>query len=144
MASKQDCDLLFDWANDKAVRENSFSSHKILYEDHIKWFNDKINSNKCFVFILKFKGNSAGLVRIDVEDKKAIISYSIDKNYRGRGLSKVMLDLLETEVVNNKISINNLIGLVKFENVASQKVFESLKYNKIICNEFLEYEKYLE
>ena len=83
-----------------------------------------------------------GQVRIDVESKMAVISYSLDKNYRGKGLSVVMLSLVEEEIRNSCININKLIGFVKFENIASQKVFESLKYNKKIhSDEFLEYEK---
>lgn len=140
-ASKEDCNLLFNWINDEDVRKNSFSSDKILYEDHIKWFNNKINSDKCIIFILKFKDTPVGQVRIDIESEIAVISYSLDKNYRGKGVSVVMLSLLEEEIINNNIDINKLIGFVKFENIASQKVFEKLKYNKITHREFLEYEK---
>ena len=140
--SEKDCELLFNWANDGDVRKNSFSSDKVLYEDHVKWFNNKIKSDKCIIFILKFKDMPIGQVRIDVESKMAVISYSLDKNYRGKGLSVVMLSLVEEEIRNSCININKLIGFVKFENIASQKVFESLKYNKKIhSDEFLEYEK---
>lgn len=140
-ASRKDCDLLFKLANDEEVRKNSFSSDKILYEDHIKWFNNKINSDKCIIFILKFKDNPVGQVRIDIESEAAVISYSLDKNYRGKGLSVTMLSLLEEEIRNSNIDINKLVGFVKFENIISQKVFEKIEYNKIIHSEFLEYEK---
>lgn len=141
LASEYDCDLLFNWTNDEDVRKNSFSSYKILYENHIKWFNNKINSDKCIIFILEIKDTPVGQIRIDIECETAVISYSIDKNYRGKGLSVVMLSLLEDKIKN--ININKLIGFVKLENIASQKVFENLKYNKIIHSEFLEYEKIL-
>lgn len=140
-ASKKDCNLLFNWANDTEVRKNSFNNNKILYEDHIKWFNNKINSDKCIIFIVQFKYTPVGQVRIDIEGETGLISYSIDKSYRGKGLAIVMLSLLEDEIKKNGIYIYKLIGFVKFENIASQKVFENLKYNKIIQSEFLEYEK---
>ncbi|WP_236892372.1 GNAT family N-acetyltransferase [Clostridium beijerinckii] len=143
-ASKKDCDLLFNWANDEDVRKNSFNSGKIIYQEHIKWFSNVINSNECFIFILKFKDISVGQIRINVKNKKAIISYSIDKNYRGQGLSMVMLNLLEQKIKDiDTNNIDKLVGFVKYENIASQKVFEGLKYNKTIHNEFVEYEKYL-
>ncbi|MFW2501332.1 GNAT family N-acetyltransferase [Clostridium diolis] len=141
--SKEDCDLLFNWANDTEVRKNSFNSDKILYENHIKWFNNKINSDKCSIFILKENRISVGQVRIDIENSTVIISYSIDKNYRGKGLSVILLSLLEEKIRNNNINIKKMVGLVKFDNVASQKAFEALKFDKKICNNFLEYEKYL-
>lgn len=132
---------MFNWANDAEVRKNSFTNNKILYEDHIKWFNNKINSDKCIIFIVQFKYTPVGQVRIDIEGETGVISYSIDKSYRGKGLAIVMLSLLEDEIKKNGIYIDKLIGFVKFENIASQKVFENLKYNKIIQSEFLEYEK---
>lgn len=132
---------MFNWANDTEVRKNSFNNNKILYEDHIKWFNNKINSDKCIIFIVQFKYTPVGQVRIDIEGETGLISYSIDKSYRGKGLAIVMLSLLEDEIKKNGIYIYKLIGFVKFENIASQKVFENLKYNKIIQSEFLEYEK---
>ncbi|NMF03283.1 GNAT family N-acetyltransferase [Clostridium beijerinckii] len=142
-ASKEDYDLLFNWVNDEEVRKNSFNPEKILYSNHIKWFNNMINSDKCIIFILKLKNTPVGQVRIAIERNFAIISYSLDKSYRGKGLTTTMLSLLEKEVKNNRININKLIAFVKLENIASQKVFEKLKYNKKFHNEFLEYEKYL-
>ena len=35
----EDIDILCKWANDPLVRQNSFSTEKIRYEDHVKWFN---------------------------------------------------------------------------------------------------------
>ena len=29
------CDILFNWVNNKEVRQNSFSSQIIIYEDHV-------------------------------------------------------------------------------------------------------------
>lgn len=140
-ASKKACDLLFNWANDEDVRKNSFTDNKILYKDHIKWFNNKINSDKCFIFILYFAEIPAGQIRIDIENENGVISYSIDKDFRGKGLSEIMISQLEAEVKKNKEYINKLVGYVKFGNVISQKVFENLKYEKITHDDFLEYKK---
>lgn len=140
-ASKKDCDLLFIWANDIQVRENSFNSEKILYEDHLVWFNNKINCDKCVIFILYFDEIPVGQVRIDIENDSGLISYSIDRNYRGKGLSIAMLSKLEMEINKSEKSIRKLVGKVKFTNIASQKVFENLKYRKIIHTNFLEYKK---
>jgi len=140
-ASKKACDLLFNWANDEDVRKNSFTNDKILYEDHIKWFNNKISSDKCFIFILYFGEIPAGQIRIDMESGTGVISYSIDKDFRGKGLSEIMLSQLETEVKKSIKYINNLVGYVKFGNITSQKVFKKLKYEKISHNDFLEYKK---
>lgn len=142
-ALKNDCDLLFNWANDGDVRDNSFNNDKILYKDHIKWFNDKINSDKCCIFILYFDEMPVGQIRIDIERGNGVISYSVDKDFRGRGLSIIMLSYLELEVNNGEKYIDKLVGYVKIDNISSQKVFEKLKYEKIIHTDFLEYKKIL-
>lgn len=141
--SNKDCDLLFNWANDEDVRKNSFNNDKILYEDHIKWFNNKISSDKCFIFILYVSEIPAGQIRIDMERGTGVISYSIDKDFRGRGLSIIMLSYLEIEVNNREKHIDKLVGYVKIDNISSQKVFEKLKYQKIMNIDFLEYKKIL-
>ncbi|AGX44911.1 GNAT family N-acetyltransferase [Clostridium saccharobutylicum] len=140
-ASKKDCDLLFIWANDIQVRENSFNSEKIMYEDHLNWFNNKISCDECVIFILYFDEIPIGQVRVDIENENGLISYSIDRNYRGKGLSIAMLSKLEIEINKSENCIRKLVGRVKFTNIASQKVFENLKYRKIIHTNFLEYNK---
>ena len=49
---EKDCDLIYNWANDEYVRKNSFSNEKIIYEDHIKWFNKKIDEKNNYFFML--------------------------------------------------------------------------------------------
>ena len=38
-ANSDDTDLLYRWANDPVVRKNSFNTDRILYENHVMWFN---------------------------------------------------------------------------------------------------------
>ncbi|EPY6470923.1 GNAT family N-acetyltransferase [Clostridium sporogenes] len=140
---KKDCDLLFNWANEEITRKNSFNSEKIAYEDHIKWFENKMQSNNCFMYIFYINEIPVGQIRIDLCETIGIISYSLDKDYRGKGLSKKMILLLESEIYNLDIGINKLVGDVKKENLASQKIFEKLNYLKVNENNSLRYYKYI-
>lgn len=137
----EDCDLLFKWSNDKLVRENSFNSNEIKYNDHINWFYNKLNSSNCHMFILYFTNIPIGQARMDVQNKEAIISYSIDINYRGQGFSLKMLKMLEKAAQNCNSEIDKLIGYVKLNNISSQKVFEKLEYNKLDCDKYIKYYK---
>lgn len=139
-ATQDDCDLLFKWANDKIVRENSFNNNEIKYEEHNKWFSKKINSNTTDIFIFYYGSAPVGKVSIDIENKEAIISYCIDKDYRGRSLSIEMLRLLETNI---KREIDKFVGYVKYDNAKSQKVFERLGYQKLECDNYIKYYKQL-
>ena len=49
--TQEDCELLWQWANDPIVRAASFRSDSILWEDHFEWFNKKLHSFNCYYFI---------------------------------------------------------------------------------------------
>lgn len=142
-AQENHCDLLYSWANDKLARQSSFNQDKIIYSDHVKWFHSKLISSNCDIYILYVDATPVGHVRIDIKDKSAIISYCIDKNYRGYGLATKMIQLLEEEVKSKFNNINTLVGYVKFENVNSQRIFEKLGYKKINNKNCLKYYKNL-
>lgn len=142
-ASESDCDLLFQWANEKLVRKNSFNSNQIKYEDHVKWFKNKLVCNNCYLYIFYFDGIPAGQVRLEVENKVGLISYSLDKNYRGKGLAVEVINLLESKIRESNIDIQNLIGYVKINNLASQRIFEKLNYRKLMDNGVFKYYKFI-
>jgi ribosomal-protein-alanine N-acetyltransferase len=137
-ACKQDCDLMFNWANDISVRENSFNNNELNYDEHVNWFDNKLHSDNSVIFLFYYNNLPVGQVRTDIENKVGLISYSLDKNYRGRGLSIEMLRLLEANINND---VNKLIGYVKFENISSQKNFEKLGYIKSVNESFIKYYK---
>jgi len=140
-ANIMDCDLLFNWANDEDVRKNSFNQSKILYENHVIWFKNTIELNKCIIFILYSYNTPVGQVRIDIEGNCGIIDYSIDKMNRGKGYGVEILHILEKTIINEKISIIKLIGNVKYNNIKSQRVFEKNNYKMILEEEYFLYSK---
>ncbi|MCB2340760.1 GNAT family N-acetyltransferase [Clostridium estertheticum] len=138
-----DCKLLYEWANEKLVRANSFNSIKIDFEEHKIWFKNKLVSINSYMFIFYINKEPVGQVRLEKVGKIGIINYSLDKNHRGKGLSLDMIKLLNDEVNINHIKIKALVGYVKMENEASQKIFERLHYNKLIENNNFKYYKYI-
>jgi spore coat polysaccharide biosynthesis protein SpsF len=140
--TEKDCDLLFDWANDNYVRKNSFNSNKITYEDHIKWFQKKLELDNCIIYIGEENNNTIGQIRLDINNNTGIINYSIDKHYRGEGYGTKMLQELERTLEReNLVEINKLIGKVKHNNIPSQRVFEKCKYKVMDSEEYLIYSK---
>lgn len=89
----QDVDLLYKWANDESARQNSYNSDPIPYQHHVKWYEDRLHSGASCFYIFCDEDHPVGQVRIDngAEPSSAIISISIDKEYRGKGLSVEML-----------------------------------------------------
>ena len=87
-ATEKDINLLFEWTNDPSVRQNSFNSAPIPFEDHQRWFHRVLNDPNTFLYILYDAEVPIGQIRLDKpEDGSAIINYSISgetkKSYCG-------------------------------------------------------------
>lgn len=123
-ANIDDSELLFFWANDDDVRKNSFNTDKIIYENHLEWFKNKLCSEGTFIYILKENYNPIGVVRLEKNDNESmIISYSIDKKHRGKGHGTELLG-----IIKEKFLEYNLIGKVKKDNISSIKAFKNAGY----------------
>jgi RimJ/RimL family protein N-acetyltransferase len=123
-ATYDDMDLLYKWANDKDVRKNSFNSKPIPYEDHVKWFGNIMSDETVLQYIMCEQNIPIGQIRLNIENDKAYIGYSISADNRGKGLGVAMIRLLISELCNIGYHNLTLIGQVKYDNYASAKAFE--------------------
>ena len=126
-ATVDDARLIFEWANDSKVRENSFNTDDILWDDHLAWFNRTLADESTLLFILMKDDAPVGQVRLANSDKWQI-SYSIAPAYRGQGYGKLILQLAENELVVEGHDGEKLYAEVKMDNIASQKIFTGLDY----------------
>ena len=78
-----DAQLIFKWANDDDVRNNAINKHKIKWNDHINWFNKKLQFPDTFMFIGFLKHEPVGQIRFDKENDDYVIDYSIAQNSSG-------------------------------------------------------------
>lgn len=94
LAGNEDVDLFFDWANDPLTRSNSYNKEPIPYEDHVKWFNQQLEStNNRFYVFLNEEGIPVGQVRISSDNlNEAIISLLVDIHHRGKGYATEMIE----------------------------------------------------
>lgn len=129
---QEDCELLWKWANDPIVRAASFSSQEITWKDHINWFNNKLNSSSCKHFIAINQLNQPiGQIRFEIDQQLiAIVSLSLDSQYRGRNYSKLMLQMAMDKLLQNN-QINYIQALIKPNNVASIRLFQSVGFEMI-------------
>lgn len=122
-ASYADVDLYYRWSNDPLVRRNSFKQDNILYSDHVNWFKNKLNSEKChFYLFLDAEDEAVGQVRIDSINNETIIGLSIDESFRGKGLGVEMLDLACRDYRNHSNDI--IVAYIKKNNISSYKIFK--------------------
>ena len=121
---KGDCLNIFEIANDDEVRKYSFNSDKIPLEDHKRWFNNILNDESVKFYVLEYCSDLIGQLRLDFDEKYPVISISLNKKYRGIGLSKVLL-AKGLELVDGKV-----IAYIKKENLRSISFFKSMGFKK--------------
>lgn len=130
-ATKEDMDLLFQWANDPVTRQQSFSTKTISYEEHVQWWEKMEQSPNQVQYIFCVNNEPVGQVRVTIKEKVGEIGYSIKKEMRGLGLGKKMLKILVETFHEEHPDIDSLIGLVKKENTSSKRCFESLGFQEV-------------
>lgn len=124
---KGDINLLFDWVNDFAVRNNAKNFEPITRDEHSFWLADKLADPEVHMYILTNSQENIGIVRFEKKKDEFIISYSIDKHYRGKGLGELILakGIKKISLICN---CPNFIAYVKKGNVPSEKIFNKLGF----------------
>ncbi len=133
-ANEGDKKRYLDWANDPEVRQASFNTEEIKPEAHDEWFKKKLNDGSVILYVCMDFFASLGQVRIERDEEdasKAYISYSVDRSFRGQGIGKKELAMVEKEIGKDVAAegIKELCAYVKTSNPASKAVFEGLGYS---------------
>ena len=123
---QEDCLKIFEIANDNDVRESSFNSDKIKLEDHKKWFKSILNDDSTKFMVLEYDNEIIGQIRFDFDEKYPVISISLNKKYRGLGLSKYLL----SKGIEYLGSFDKVVAYIKRDNSRSISFFKSMGFKK--------------
>lgn len=125
--------LTLDWANDPAVRQNSFSAGRIDAHSHHHWFSRRMaDVDNCRFYVVQMMtGLPAGPVRFErVSPGVWEIHYSLDHCLRGRRVGVAFLKAALDHFCRATTSANMVVGRVKSSNYASQHIFRKLGFSK--------------
>lgn len=129
-AATEDTKLTFDWATNKTIRKYSIQKEAITFENHLKWFSNKLKSTDCIYFIAEVNRIPIGSIRFDInKEKEALISFLLDPKFHGKGFGKSILEMGCTELVKLK-EISKIIGVVHTDNIPSLKTFKTLEFQQ--------------
>jgi RimJ/RimL family protein N-acetyltransferase len=124
-----DAELTYGWATDPAIRLHSFNKEKIEWENHNKWFSDRLTDINCDYYILNNEGSNIGSIRFDIEKTgNAMISYLIDPIFHGKGFGKIIVEYGVEMLRARRNDVKQVYGLVQKQNVASIRIFEKLGF----------------
>jgi UDP-2,4-diacetamido-2,4,6-trideoxy-beta-L-altropyranose hydrolase len=91
-ATPEDCRRVWEWANDPIARSVSFHSALIPWEDHVRWFSQKLaDPASRFLIATDHQGVPIGTSRCDERDGRGVISVNLAPAARGRGLGTQLI-----------------------------------------------------
>lgn len=140
LANNKDIKLFYDWATDEAVRKNAFNQSHFSFENHANWFEDSIRSTNTIMYVFEIEGVPIGQARLNISESKMILDYSLDKNFRNKGLSHKLVKELLLKLKEN-YSGYTIQALVKKNNLPSIKVFKKLDFYESIQQNCIKYVK---
>jgi RimJ/RimL family protein N-acetyltransferase len=120
--------MIWQWANDPEVRAVSFAPEPIAYADHVEWFETRLADIDCRMYIaedITADGHPApvGQVRFERKGQQAVISVSLDRQFRARGHGARIIELAcraylaatDTQIINAYIKADNAASLAAFK-----------------------------
>ena len=138
-ATSKNMKIFYNWVNEPEVRRNALNKKHIFWNSHKNWFKKKMQNKKSTLYVFKNREAAIGQVRFDKQNKIVMISYSISKKFRGRGLGKKMLAMAIKKYKQSKRVI--LAGKVRSRNLPSIKVFKSLGFKGNLNNKIYYFKK---
>lgn len=117
-ANFSDAKILFDWANNRQVRNQSLNNQPIRWDTHLDWFWRKLQDELTKIYIYYNYKQPVGNLRLEYVNNYYKISYLIDEAYQGMGFGKRII-----EDVIKKTSVS-LKAEVKANNLVSNRIFE--------------------
>ncbi|MBI2094411.1 MAG: pseudaminic acid synthase [Candidatus Omnitrophica bacterium] len=123
----EDCRLLWEWVNEPAVRQSAFRSSHISWEEHLRWFRQKLSDPACLLFVLHAAdGTPVSQVRFETKAEGcADVDLSVNAPWRRRGIGVLSLRLALQKVASELPKIKSFIARIKTENTASIRTFEA-------------------
>jgi UDP-2,4-diacetamido-2,4,6-trideoxy-beta-L-altropyranose hydrolase len=135
-ATREDCYQLWSLANDIEVRRNSFNPEPIPYEQHVRWFEEKLKSSSSTIYVLDVSGVLLAQVRYDRKDEIAEIDYAVIPGFRGKSLGTKILEMT-WESASRELEVRGVKGIVKQDNKASAFSFLKAGFEKTKCENYL-------
>lgn len=128
-AGKDNSKNIFEWRNNKNIRDVSINSALISWEDHQKWF-DAVLADKNRELVIGVTGNeTVGVVRFDMVNDEAEVSIYLIPGCGFAGQGRNLLMSAERWLKAKRPDIKSIFASVLSENEASKNLFHGSNYH---------------
>ena len=133
-ATMVEMETTFQWANDPDTRKFSYSSNSIPWEDHVRWYEQKIINPDCFYYMFFIDQIAIGQVRFDRSKEEEIdtfvLSYTLGRAWRGKGLGAYVL-LKGIKTLTQETNVKKIVGYVQTANTNSVNIFKRCGFTPV-------------
>ena len=132
-AGKDDLKNIFEWRNNKKIRDVSINSAPISWEEHQRWFDAVLTNKNCLLVIGTTGNKTVGVARFDIANIEAEVSIYLvpEGGFAGHGHNLLMS--AERWLNVKRPEIKHIYASVLPENDTSKNLFLASGYyeNKI-------------
>jgi spore coat polysaccharide biosynthesis predicted glycosyltransferase SpsG/RimJ/RimL family protein N-acetyltransferase len=126
---KDDIIPIFNLSNDDEVRAVSINQSKISWEDHQRWFYDRLGSSSAYYLTaLTLNQELIGQIKFDIKNEMPVISISISKDFRGKGLAVALLRDACNLFYYTHPEQNKIIAYISEDNTKSVRSFDKIGF----------------
>ena len=129
LCQQEDCQRLWQWANDPVTRAASFNPSAIDWQEHVQWFEKMLASKRHRLYIITCQDRPIGQVRFDLDDPRAVISVGLAPTEQGKGLGSHAIGMA-TRKLFSQSPICSIYAYIRPENIASIHAFEKAQFAK--------------
>ena len=127
-ANIKDKEDVWSWYSDPQSRKMSIYENTVDFESHCIWFQSSLDDPTKSMYIGCKDERKIGLSRFDFikDENYTFVSITLDRNYRGKNLSKEFLQISIDKFLEKNNSI--LKAKIKYDNIPSINCFKSCNF----------------
>jgi UDP-2,4-diacetamido-2,4,6-trideoxy-beta-L-altropyranose hydrolase len=120
--------LVWEWANDPTTRRSSFTSSPIPWDDHVRWYDERLRRDRPDLFIVvDRRSEPIGQVRLEIHDGRGRMPINLAPSYRGHGYGSLIIDAGSNRLLDEP-EVEAIDVYVRPDNEASIKAFRSADF----------------
>jgi len=125
-----DINDLFEWRNYPEVREKSFNTSILSWDEHERWFKAKREDPNTTIYIAYSEGQKTGSIRFEDKGEAIKVSVMLNPDFLGKGLGSEVIKLGTERFLKEKKPDKPIHAEIKKNNIASFKAFQKAGYRK--------------
>ncbi len=123
-ATEKDTKFLFELRNEISVREASFTTNKVSFEEHTVWLAKKLKDSRTVLYVAETNGQAVAQIRFDCTGREAAeISVAVAPLHRGLGFGTHLISMATVLFFSENPQITRVHAYIKKGNEASLRSF---------------------